>query len=923
MRFLAVILLFICAKINAATYYVATTGSDANAGTIGAPWLTLTKAESVVVAGDLVLINNGSYAGFTTTKSGASGNVITFQALNSGSVNITSTISVPTNFRIFTGFSFTNVTDRSFNITGANNIMLNMTINISFTPGYGIVVGVDGNTGGSSANNNIVDGLRLVCTSPAGQTVHGVIFGGGCTGNILRNSYISNSYYGIVDKVTVNSLVYNNVFNMTGASLNTCAYAKGNAGGQYYNNVFRSTGSGYGVLMNISDGGAPPATGIVIKNNIFVKNNADPSIFNASTSNTFTSNYNLFQYTSGVLVLNQGGTNYSTLATWQSASGQDANSIAGTPLFVNTSGSLNVITDFKQATGSPAINAGVAIAGRTTDAGGNAITGTPTIGPWQYISVAPTGSIYYIATNGDDSRTAVQAQNINTPWRTLQKISSVTLNPGDIVYIRAGTYPSGATNSPQSSWLFTGKNGNSTNPILISAYPPDFPSGGRVVFDNGDFQFTSNHFGINIQNSSWIIFRGIRVTNIPQRVAGQVCIGWWVNGNAGGNITLDNCEADHIGNTGFRLDNTNNANFLNCDAHHIDNPFDPGIQRHGGADGFGRYDPTNTSTNTLYKGCRGYWCSDDSWDCFGSPGTITYDSCWAFYSGYVQDVFPLTHTQGGIDWGDGNGIKLGSGTTPQNFSTTTRTVTRCFAFENYRAGFDQNDAKIKMVFYNNTSYSNANGFFLYASAGAAPMTAMNNLAYNNSGFNQNFIAANTTQSNNSWNGGVTVTNADFLSVTDAGVTGPRQGNGTLPNLTYMHIAPGSDLINAGINVGLPFTPPAPDIGAFPHATSGNIPPTANAGPDQSLTLPPPSTTLNGTASFSTSGTITSYTWSAVSGPASSITTPNTSITTVTGLTQGSYTYRLTVVDSQNLSATDDVVITVDNPTIIKYYGRKL
>lgn len=912
-RIIVILFLLFATYSNAATYYVATTGNDANAGTIGTPWRTLAKAESIAVAGDVVNIQNGSYVGLTTTKSGSSGSPITFQAVTSGGVTITSAFIIPNSFRTFSGCVFTNVGDRAFSITGANNIMLNLTVNVSYTVGYGGVIGVDANTGGAGANNNIVDGLRLICTSPAGQTVHGVIIGGGCSGNVVRNYYISNAYYGIVDKVATNTLIYNGVINNTGGSLNTCIYAKGSTGGQYYNNVLRSSGSGYGLLMNITDPPQnTPAIGIGNTNNIFIKNNTDPAIFNASTLNTFTSDYNLYQYTSGVVFLNQGATNYSTLATWQSASGQDAHSIAAIPLFTNASGSLTQITDYKAFAGSPVINAGVAITGRTTDAGGNPITGTPTIGPWQYIAIAPIGAIYYVATNGNDANPGT---NIAAPWKTLQRISAQTLNPGDIVYIRAGTYPSGATNSPQTSWLFTGKNGNSVNQILISAYPPDFPSGGRVVFDNSDFQFTSNHFGINIQNSSWIIFRGIRVTGIPQRVAGQVCIGWWVNGNAGGNITLDNCEGDHIGNTAFRLDDTNNASFLNCDGHHIDNPFDPGIQRHGGADAFGRYDPGNTSTNTLYKGCRGYWCSDDGWDCFGSPGTITYDSCWVFYSGYVQDVFPLTHTQGGVDWGDGNGIKLGSGTTPQNYTTTTRVVQNCFAFENYRAGFDQNDAKIKMTFYNNTSYSNANGFFLYTSAGAAPMLAINNLAYGNTSFNQNFIAANTTQSNNSWNPPVTVTNADFISIVDNLVTSQRQGNGTLPNITYMHLAPGSDLINAGLN------PPAKDIGAF-QTSSVAVPPTSNAGPDQNVTLPPPTITLNGSSSFSPNGSITSYTWLQTSGPASSITSPNAAVTAVNGLIQGRYIYRLTIVDNLNQSAQDEVEITVNNETLFKVFSIK-
>ena len=68
--------------------------------------------------------------------------------------------------------------------------------------------------------------------------------------------------------------------------------------------------------------------------------------------------------------------------------------------------------------------------------------------------------------------------------------------------------------------------------------------------------------------------------------------------------------------------------------------------------------------------------------------------------------------------------------------------------------------------------------------------------------------------------------------------------------------------------------------------------TANAGPNQTITLPASSVTLNGSAS---TGAITSYAWSFVSGPNTPvITTPTTVSTTVTGLIQGTYVFKLSV-----------------------------
>jgi len=527
-----------------------------------------------------------------------------------------------------------------------------------------------------------------------------------------------------------------------------------------------------------------------------------------------------------------------------------------------------------------------------------------------FLAFHVNATTYFIATNGNDANPGTQAQ----PFRNFSKINSLSLVAGDTVYIMPGTYSSGATsNSPQWCVRITGKNGTSTNPIVISAYP--YASAARVTLDCSDFQHTSDFVGIQMETSSWFVFNRIRVTGIPQRVAGQVCLGWWFLNNAG-NFLVNNCESDHIGNNGFRHDNTNNMTYLNCDAHHIDNPFDPGIQRHGGADGFGVYNAANTSTGTLYKKCRAYWCSDDGWDSNNFSRDITYDSCWAFWGGYVQDVFPLTHSQGGVNWGDGDGFKLGGDATIAS-SSNLRTAKNCVSFENFASGFDQNLANIGMTFYNNTTYSCLKaGFFVYTQT-PSPMVVRNNLSYNN-GFTQNFINGSTTQSNNSWNGAVTVTNADFALLTSTGVDGPRQANGDLPNLAYLHLATGSDLIAAGINVGIPFVPPAPNIGAF--GTFG-VAPVANAGPDQSIVLPPGATTLNGSAS---TGPITSYAWLQISGPGtSSIINPNTVTTTVNNLIQGSYVFRLTVTASGQPSSSDDMNITVDNPTVIKYYGKKL
>jgi len=375
-------------------------------------------------------------------------------------------------------------------------------------------------------------------------------------------------------------------------------------------------------------------------------------------------------------------------------------------------------------------------------------------------------------------------------------MATLPLVAGDVVYIRAGTYLSGRTGGG-NGFNISGKAGSSASPITISAYPPDFPNGGRVVLDCSDYTGAATFFGANITNCPWFIFRGIRITNLPQRVAGQINYGWVLNDGCD-NTVLDNCEADHCGYSGFSCGNSNNVTYRNCDSHANDNPFDPGVQKHGGADGFARTGSDNTSTNTHYIGCRSWFNADDGWDCFDTNGTIYYEGCWSFWNGYKFDTFPLAHCVGSECWGDGNGFKMGGSNTNVTGSIT-RFVNNCVAFENSANGFDQNAAHMIAQVSNNTAYGNGGvGFCLAYYAGLA-MVIKNNIAYQN-GFNIP-VTSNTSswiQSNNTWNTGLTATKSDFLSLTNTGVNGSRQANGSLPSLNFLRLANGSHLIHAGL-----------------------------------------------------------------------------------------------------------------------------
>lgn len=94
--------------------------------------------------------------------------------------------------------------------------------------------------------------------------------------------------------------------------------------------------------------------------------------------------------------------------------------------------------------------------------------------------------------------------------------------------------------------------------------------------------------------------------------------------------------------------------------------------------------------------------------------------------------------------------------------------------------------------------------------------------------------------------------------------------------------------------------------------NANLPPVANAGADQTLTLPTNSTTLNGSLSSDADGTIVSYAWIQVSGP-SVVDPANVMNYDISNLVVGTYVFQLIVTDNDGAYSTADTVTIVVNP----------
>ncbi|SHN44341.1 PKD domain-containing protein [Chitinophaga sp. CF418] len=88
-------------------------------------------------------------------------------------------------------------------------------------------------------------------------------------------------------------------------------------------------------------------------------------------------------------------------------------------------------------------------------------------------------------------------------------------------------------------------------------------------------------------------------------------------------------------------------------------------------------------------------------------------------------------------------------------------------------------------------------------------------------------------------------------------------------------------------------------------------PVANAGPDQTITLPNNTVDLNGSASKDADGKIVKYAWRKLSGPSGgTFTQSNVAVTRATDLVQGTYVLTLTVADDDNMIDTDTMRVVV-------------
>jgi hypothetical protein len=399
------------------------------------------------------------------------------------------------------------------------------------------------------------------------------------------------------------------------------------------------------------------------------------------------------------------------------------------------------------------------------------------------VSVSQT--VFYIdAASGNDSN----AGTLQQPFKTIAKgLSALGSNVGTL-YLRAGTYAS-------SSKISLTKSGSAGHYIKIWAYP-----GEKVVVDcSGNANTSDDGFSIS---GNYYHLKGLDIRFAPHN-------GIKISGNS--NI-VESCITRNCGNTGLHITGgssetattPSNNLILNCDSfYNFDSPTG------GNADGFSA--KWAVGPGNIFRGCRAWNNSDDGWDLWMCTASVLIDSCYAFRNGV--DIW---HT-GQVD-GNGNGFKLGG-----NGVATPHTIRNCVAFDNEGnggKGFDENNNLAGQTLYNCTAFRNQRYNYAFNND---PLTTGTHIIKNCISYLPGMADAirNAVQENNSWQG-FSVTESDFLSTDTAAFLAPRDANGKLPYRSFLRLKAGSSLIDAGVDVGIPFTGSAPDLGAFEYADAMGI-----------------------------------------------------------------------------------------------------
>jgi len=376
-------------------------------------------------------------------------------------------------------------------------------------------------------------------------------------------------------------------------------------------------------------------------------------------------------------------------------------------------------------------------------------------------------STYYVESTGLDTNLGT----IDFPFKTVGRAVTAAV-AGDTIYVRGGQHIYNTT-------INISKQGSDSTWFHLWAFP-----GERPFFDFSSMPTSGSLRGFNVSGSYWHI-RGFDIFRAGDN-------GMLLRGH---HNKIEHCSFSENRDTGLQLaGGAANNQVINCDSY-----FNKDTTQ-GNADGFAS--KLDVGSGNYFYGCRAWQNSDDGYDGYLRPSNnvlTTLENCWIFRNGYLKS--------GSASTGNGNGFKLGGSDAADLQHDVV--LKNCLAFDNRVKGFDQNNDRGSMTLLNCTGYRNGTNYSISLPLAAGETLKVINCAalgpYGS-------IGAFAIQQTNSWLAPFVVASDDFFSTDTTGVTGPRQVDGSLPVVGFMHLAQGSDLIDGGSDVGLPYAGLGPDLG---------------------------------------------------------------------------------------------------------------
>ncbi len=422
-----------------------------------------------------------------------------------------------------------------------------------------------------------------------------------------------------------------------------------------------------------------------------------------------------------------------------------------------------------------------------------ALVRSATLGAFLGAALA-SGSVYattyHVATAGSDNGDGLTQA---TAWFTIGRAQR-TVKAGDTVMVHGGTYAFTNANAPT---LIGGEFTTSGTAAAMITYTA--VAGEPVpLLDLSNVTATGRVTGLDV-HCNFVHIIGLEVMGVHQFMSGQDSWGVRIQGS---NNTLERLNVHNNDAPGVFITSGANNLILNCDSH---NNYDV-LEGGGSGDGFGCH---SSGGNNILRGCRSYDNSDDGFDFINAAGPCIVQNSYSFRNGFV----PGTTTAAG----NGAGFKAGGYGSPPVVPATgaaTHTVENCVSSGNRAEGFYANHHPGTINFYNNTAFNNPANYNMQADAGfPSSHVIRNNIAMTPGSSISNLSGG--TDTFNSWTLSVTVSAADFMSMDINGLAlAPRAADGSIPNNAFMRLVAGSDMIDKGTDVGLPFVGAAPDLGAF-------------------------------------------------------------------------------------------------------------